>query len=96
MMQDFVKQHLNANASTESFQRVVEKHMRPNMNVTGDGKIDWFFQKSVCGTATPKYKLDYTVAEEGGKVVLKGSVAQSEVPEDFINVELPRSRSGYC
>ena len=30
MMQDFVKQHLNGNASTESFQRVVEQHMTSN------------------------------------------------------------------
>lgn len=84
MIQDFVKQHLNRNASTESFQRVVEKHIRPNMNLTGDGKMDWFFKQWVYGTAIPKYKLDYTVAEEGGKLMLKGSVTQSDVPADFI------------
>jgi hypothetical protein len=84
MMQDFVQQHLNRNASTESFQRVVEKHIRPNMNVNGNGKMDWFFNQWVYGSAIPKYKLDYNVTEEGGKIVLKGSVAQSEVPDDFV------------
>jgi aminopeptidase N len=84
MIQDFVRRHLNKNASTESFQRIVEKHMRPNMNLTGDGKMDWFFKQWVYGTAIPKYKLDYSVTEEGGKLMLKGSVTQSEVPADFM------------
>jgi hypothetical protein len=53
MMQDFVKQHMNRNATTERFQRVVEKHMTPGMNVTGDGKMDWFFGEWVYGTALP-------------------------------------------
>jgi aminopeptidase N len=84
MMHDFVQQHLNRNASTESFQRVVEKHMTPAMNIRGDGKMDWFFQEWVYGTAIPKYKLDYTLTEENGKTMLKGSVTQSEVTDDFI------------
>jgi hypothetical protein len=84
MMHDFVQQHLNRNASTESFQRVVEKHMTPAMNIRGNGKMDWFFQEWVYGTAIPKYKLDYTLTEENGKTMLKGSVTQSEVTDDFI------------
>jgi hypothetical protein len=85
MMQDFVQQHRNRNATTERFQHVVEKHMTPAMNVTGDGKMDWFFGEWVYGTALPKYKLDYTVtALEDGKAQVKGSIAQSEVPQGFV------------
>jgi aminopeptidase N len=84
MMQEFVKEHLNRNASTEGFKRVVEKHMRASMDAARTGNMDWFFNQWVYGTAIPKYKLDYTVAEEGGKIMLKGSIAQSEVPDDFV------------
>jgi hypothetical protein len=84
MMHDFVETHRNGNASTESFQRIVEKHMTPAMNVRGDGKMDWFFKEWVYGTAIPKYKIEYTTAEENGKTMLKGTVTQSEVPDDFV------------
>ena len=85
MMHDFVEQHLNKNASTESFQQIVEKHMRPVMNVAGNGKMDWFFNEWVYGTAIPKYKLDYTLTPaDGGKVILKGSLTQSEVSQTFV------------
>jgi hypothetical protein len=84
MMQDFVHEHLNRNASTESFQRVVERHMTPAMNAAGNGKMDWFFSEWVYGTALPKYTFDYTVTPaDGGKVLLKGTLAQADVPADF-------------
>jgi hypothetical protein len=84
MMQDFVQQHRDRSASTESFQRVVEQHITPQMNLRGDGKMDWFFQEWVYGTAIPKYKLDYTLSEENGKTMLKGTITQSDVPADFV------------
>jgi hypothetical protein len=84
MMQDFVREHLNRNATTESFQRVVEKHMTPVMNVDGNGKMDWFFSEWIYGTAVPKYTLDYTVTPaDGGKFLLKGQLTQADVPADF-------------
>jgi hypothetical protein len=84
-MQDFVRQMMNRNATTERFQQVVEKHMTPAMNAAGDGKMDWFFGEWVFGTWLPKYKLDYTLtAQDDGKTLLKGSITQSEVPPGFI------------
>ena len=83
-MQDYVSTYLNQNASSESFQKVVEKHMRPAMNMSGDGKLDWFFNEWVYGTAVPRYKFDYTLTDlDGGKVQLKGTLVQSEVGENF-------------
>jgi hypothetical protein len=85
MMKDFVSQQMNHTASTESFQRVVEKHMQPAMNLTGDGKMDWFFAEWVYGTALPKYKFDYTLtAEADGKWMLHANLTQSEVPAGFV------------
>jgi aminopeptidase N len=84
MMHDFVEQYKGRNATTEDFQHVVEKHMRPNMDLEGNGKMDWFFQQWVYGTTVPRYKLEQTVtAQPGGKWLLKGNVTQSEVPDDF-------------
>ena len=51
MMRDFVKTHFNKNASTESFKKVVEKHMTKRMDLDGNGKMDWFFDQWVYGTA---------------------------------------------
>jgi hypothetical protein len=85
MMQDFVRQFMNRNATTEDFQHVVEQHMRPGMDLARNGKLDWFFSEWVYGTAVPRYKLDYEVAEQpGGKWLLKGSIAQSEVGPEFL------------
>ncbi len=84
MMHDFVKTYFNANASTEGFKRVVEKHMTPAMDLDGNKRMDWFFNEWVYGTELPSYKLEYTIAPEaGGKVTLKFTVAQSGVSERF-------------
>ena len=84
-MQDYVREHLNRNATTESFQRTLEKHMRPGLNLTGDGKLDWFFSEWVYGTAIPRYKLDCELKPQpDGKWLIEGTLAQSEVPESFI------------
>lgn len=45
MMKDFVATYRNGNASSEDFQRIAEKHIRPKMNLKGDGKLDWFFSE---------------------------------------------------
>lgn len=84
MMHDFVKSHFNQNASTESFKRIVEKHMTQKMDLDGNRRMDWFFNEWVYGTELPKYKLEYTVTPaEGGKFMLKLTVTQSGVSEAF-------------
>jgi hypothetical protein len=83
MMHDFVDENLNRNASTETFQHAVEKHMRPAMNLVHDGKMDWFFREWVYGAALPHYKFDYDVTPAGDGFVLHGSLTQSEVTPDF-------------
>jgi hypothetical protein len=83
MMKDFVKTYENRNASTEDFQRMVEKHMTPAMNLDGNNRMNWFFNEWVYGTEVPRYRLDYSVAEEAGKIWLRGTVEQSEVSPGF-------------
>jgi hypothetical protein len=81
MMKDFVKTHFNQDVSTEDFKAIVEKHMTPEMNVTGNGKMDWFFNQWVYGTQVPAYKLEYKVSPDG---MLNGKVTQSGVSDDFV------------
>lgn len=84
-MHDFVASNLYKSASTASFQAVVEKHMTPDMNLAGDGKMDWFFNEWVYGTDVPRYKFDYQlIPETDGKVRLKATLTQSEVSGSFL------------
>jgi hypothetical protein len=84
MMHDFVKTHFNQNASTESFKRIVEKHMTPAMDMDGNKRMDWFFNEWVYGTELPRYKLEYSLTPDaGGKVLLKLTVTQSGVSDNF-------------
>jgi hypothetical protein len=58
--------------------------MTPDMRQTGQGKMDWFFDEYVYGTALPAYKLDYSF-DNGpeGDVVLNVKIAQSNVGDQF-------------
>ena len=48
-------------------------------------RMDWFFLQWVYGTEVPRYKFDYTLTPQvGGNFLLKASLSQSEVSEDFI------------
>jgi hypothetical protein len=81
MMKDFIQTHFNKPVSTEDFKAIVEKHITPEMNVTNDGKMDWFFNEWVYGTQVPAYKLEYNVASDG---TLNGKISQSGVSDDFV------------
>jgi len=84
MMRDFVKSHYNDNASTESFKAIVEKHMTPQMDLDGNKRMDWFFNQWVYGTEMPRYKFDYSLTPDSdGKVILRGTVTQSDVSPNF-------------
>ncbi len=84
MMQDFVQQHLHRNASSASFQAVVEKHMPSIMNLTGNGSLDWFFSEWIHGTDVPKYDFKYEVGEDpAGGYLITFDLTQSEVSDKF-------------
>jgi hypothetical protein len=84
MMKDFTTSFAGKNPSNADFQKVVERHMTKPMNLTGDGKMDWFFREWLDGTEIPRYKyrLDGQPAGEG-KFRLTGEITQSEVGPDF-------------
>jgi hypothetical protein len=84
MMKDFATTYAGKNPSTEDFKHVVEKYAPPQLKLTADGKLDYFFQEWVYGTAIPKYTSDLKVEDAGGgRYRLSGTVTQSEVPDNF-------------
>ncbi len=85
MMQDYVKTFMNRNATSEDFRTMVEKHMKPVLDVEGNHRFDWFYRDWVYGTDLPKYRLEYSMKPaEGGKATFTGKLTQSEVSPGFV------------
>ncbi len=84
MLHDFVSTYSGKCASTEDFQRIVEKHMQPDLDLDHNGRMDWFFREWVYGTEVPSYRLGYNLADaEGGKVLLTMKISQQDVSPSF-------------
>jgi hypothetical protein len=84
MMRDFIKTHFNSNVSTQDFMHTVERHMTKEMDVEGNGKMNWFLRQWVYGTVIPNYKLDYRLEDaDKGRVKLIGKITQSGVDDEF-------------
>ncbi len=83
MMHDFVKTHYNKDVTTEDFKRAVEKHMTPEMDLAGNGRMDWFFDQWVYGMELPAYKFEYQLGSANGKPTLSGRITQSGVSDNF-------------
>ncbi len=84
MMHDFVETHRDKPATTESFKAIADKHMTKLMDLTKNGRLDWFFSEWVYGTQVPKYQFEYqTSPAEAGKVKVHMTITQSEVDDHF-------------
>lgn len=84
MMKDFASSYYARNPSTRDFQTVVERHMSPIMDLTHDGKMDWFFRQWVEGTEIPKYVVKVDVQSVGAEQYkFLGSVSQDGVSDGF-------------
>jgi hypothetical protein len=76
MMKDFYQKYEGRRASTEDFQRVVERH-------TG-AEMGWFFDQWVHSTAIPTYRVAHrTEPAENGQFRVRLKVRQEGVPESF-------------
>lgn len=84
MMQDYCKTFDNEPASAEGFKTVVEHHMIPPMDLSGNHRMDWFFDQYVYGTGIPKYTFKYSVENTAdGKKHLKGTITRSGVADSW-------------
>ena len=84
LMRDYVKSNYNRPSSTEDFKEIVERHMIREMNQTGDGKMDWFFNQFVYGTYLPDYKLESSVTPAPNGFMLNLKITQSNVDDKFM------------
>jgi len=77
MMHDFYTSYRGKKATTQDFQKVVEKHF--------GGSMDWFFNEWVYGTAVPRYDFAYKLEElDKGEVRATVRVRQRDVPANFM------------
>lgn len=59
--------------------------MIPEMNLEGNGKMDWFFNQWIYGTEIPHYTLDYRLEKTPeGRFKLDCKVTQGKVNDSFI------------
>ncbi len=79
MMKDFIQTHFNKDISTEDFKAIVEKHITKDMDLAGNGSMDWFFNEWVYGTEMPSYRFEYQV----NNGTLSGKITQSGVSDHF-------------
>jgi len=87
MMRDFTQTYDNKAASTEDFKAIAEKHMIQDMNLDGNGRLDWFFNQYVYGIGLPTYQFKYTLTDAGGgQWKVNGTVTQSGVPDGWKDV----------
>ncbi len=82
-MHDFVSTYRLKAATTEDFKAIVEKHMSPQMDLDGNGRMDWFFNQYVYGTDLPAYHFDGQATETDTGTSLHYKLTQSGVSPNF-------------
>jgi hypothetical protein len=84
MLRDFVSHYQGQSISTEDFIHHAEKYMTPESDLEHDHKLEWFFNEWVYDTGIPEYSFQTEVhALANGQYVVRGTITQSNVPEDF-------------
>jgi len=80
--------------STDEFQRAVEKHMTPAMDLEGGYSMNWFFTEWVRAAGIPQYRVQFDVKPHGNEFLITGKLEQSGVDDVFTApVPLYASRS---
>jgi hypothetical protein len=84
MMHDFVTTNTGNNASTEDFLAAINRHMRKDMDLEGNGRADWFIREWIYGSDIPSYRMEYSTSPaDQGKVLLTAKITQSGVSDTF-------------
>jgi hypothetical protein len=84
MLREFIAAYQDQEVSTQDFIRHAEKYMTPEMDLEGNGRLDWFFSTWVYGIGIPTYRLRVdTRPISSNKFVVEGNIRQSDVPAEF-------------
>ncbi len=84
LLRELVESHRYRTLTTEDLQRAVEKAMTPAMALEGDRSMDWFFDQWVRSSGIPHYSVEFTVRPKASGFLVRGTLKQSGVPENFI------------
>ena len=85
-MHDFVATYRNRSATTEDFKAVMERHMPHEADMTGDHRLDWFFDEWVYGTEVPRYSVTSEFSRQGDSTIMKYKITQASVSPRFVMV----------
>ncbi len=95
VLEDALKQYRFRAMSTADFERIVEQHMRPSMDLEQSGRINWFFDEWVNRAAIPTYSVSFTAKPRGQEFQITGTIVQEGVEDTFTErVPLYLSRTG--
>jgi hypothetical protein len=83
-IQKFVSQYSSKAATTEDLKASFEQSMPGWVNLSGDGKLDWFFDEYVYGTELPHYTVAADFSTADGETTVHFKVSQSNVSKSFV------------
>jgi hypothetical protein len=83
LLHDVLAEHQFRPLSTADFQRAVEQHMTPAMDLEGTHRMDWFFDQWVRGTDLPHYTVKFEVKPHGKAFVVTGKLEQRGTEDAF-------------
>lgn len=94
LLAQLYEQHKFQSVTTAQFQALASAQLPPG---SPDPKLETFFEQWVDGTGVPELKLSWKVSGRAPKLVLNGTLTQSEVDEEFttwvpVEIQVPRSK----
>jgi hypothetical protein len=95
MLAEVLKRYDRKEISTDDFRRVAADFLPPDAD---DRTLEGFFDEWVDGTGIPSLKLTYKLRGKAPAIQLTGTLAQSDVSEDFsvaapVEIQLARGRT---
>jgi hypothetical protein len=83
LLRAILAEHQFRPLSTADFQRAVEKHMTPAMDLESTHRMDWFFDQWVRGTDLPRYSVKFEVKPHGNAFTVSGKLEQAGTEAAF-------------
>jgi len=82
-LHDFVNTNRNRAATTEDFKAALERHLPAGLDLDHNGKLDWFFNEYVYGTALPNYSFSFDLQPNEKGTQLHFKLTQANVDSSF-------------
>ena len=83
LLQSVLRDYKFKALTTRDFQRAIERHMNPAMDIEGTHRMDWFFDDWVRGNGVPHYSVKFEVRARGSAFIVSGTLQQKGVADSF-------------